>query len=172
MLRIKQNNGFTLIEVMITMLVLTIGMSAMAVMQLQAMKGNKTAFSRTSANSIALTFLEELKRLPFDDTNLNAGNVLNAGEAPPGGTPTPALADHLYVPANFPAITNMFQVSGNDIIDSTGNQFQLFWNVDKTVINFGGKSFTPFCTLRLYMYWDTPKGLNSLSITTIKFNNT
>ena len=168
------------------MLVLTIGLTAMAVMQMQAMKGNKTAFSRTSANSIALTFLEELKRLPFDDTNLDttgtplsnldadldigitldsAGNILSPA-------PNPAIADHQYVPANFPSFSNMFQVNGNNIVDSGGNEFQLFWNVNKTPISVGGNSYTPFCTLRLFMYWNTPMGNNSLSITTIKFNNT
>jgi len=170
--KIEGNKGFTLIEVMITMLVLTIGLMGMAVMQVQAVKGNKTAFSRTSANAIGSTFLEELKRLPFDDSNLDAGADLDAGKAPVGGSPNPALADHQYIPANFPALLNVFQVNGSNIVDSTGVEFQIFWNVIKTPVTFGGASHTPFCTIRLFMYWNTQMGRNSLSITTIKFNNT
>ncbi len=169
---IKGNKGFTLIEVMITILIMVIGLSAMTIMQIQAMKGNQSAFSRSSANTIALTLVEELKRLSFDDTNLIAGGNLDAGKAVGLANPTPALADHLYVPANFPALTNTFQVNGNNIVGSTGTEFQIFWNVQKPVINFGGKSYIPICNLRLFMYWNTPMGRNSLIITTIKYNNT
>ncbi len=168
----KNNNGFTLIEVMITLAVLFVGILAMSLMQVQAIKGNSSAFSRTNANAIALTFLEELRRIPFDDSNLTAGTDLNAGKAPAGGNPIPANADHQYNPANFPALSGMYQISGNNIVDNSGKQFQLFWNVITTSITVGTNTYSPYCTIRLFMYWNTLMGSNSLSITTIKFNNT
>jgi len=169
---LTENRGFTLIEVMITIVILFVGILAMTLTQVRAIKGNSSAFSRTSANSIALTFLEELKRLPFDDTNLTAGTNLDAGKAPSGGSATPANADHQYIPANLPTLSNLYTVNGNNIIDSLGNQFQIFWNVKKTPITVGTNTYIPFCTIRLFMYWNTSMGTNSLSITTIKFNNT
>jgi len=171
--RLKNKNGFTLIEVMITMLVLSVGILAMTTMQITATNGSSSAFSRSRANSIALTFLEEIKRLPFDDTALagTAGANLDAGIAPAGGVPNPALAAHRFNAANFPFFANMYQASGTDIRDTTGKVFQIFWNVDKSPIAIGTDTYTPFCTIKLFVYWDTPLGLNHLVITTIKYNN-
>ena len=173
MITLKNKGGFTLIEVMITMLVLSIGILAMTMMQIKATHGSSSAYSRSRANSIALTFLEELKRLPFDDNNLtgSAGANLNAGIAPAGGAPTPASADHVYTAANFPFLTNMFQTSGTDILDTTGKAYQIFWNVDKSPITIGTDTYTPFCTIRLFVYWNTPLGRNHAIITAIKYNN-
>jgi len=165
------NKGFTLVEVMIAIVVLFVGILAMTKMQVLAIKGNNSAFSRTTANAIALTFLEELRRIPFDDDNLTAGNDLDAGKAPSGGNPVPANADHLYNPANFPALSSMYQVNNNNIVSDSGKEFQLFWNVTTNSIIVGTNTHTPFCTIRLFMYWNTMMGMNSLSITTIKFNN-
>lgn len=170
---LKTNNkGFTLIEVMITLVILSVGILAMSLMQAQAIKGNSSAFSRTNANAIAFTFLEELRRIPFDDSDLTAGTNLDAGKAPSGGNPLPTNADHQYNPANFPTLAGMYQVNGNNIIDNSGKEFQIFWNVTTTSITTGTNTYIPFCTIRLFMYWNTLMGVNSLSITTIKFNNT
>ncbi|OGR22217.1 MAG: hypothetical protein A2277_15200 [Desulfobacterales bacterium RIFOXYA12_FULL_46_15] len=172
MKQMKQNSGgFTLIEIMVTLLVLSIGVSAMAVMQVRAIKSNQNAFSRSDANFIAISFLEEFKRLPFDDAGLTAGNNLDAGKAPAGGNPNPAAADNQFNAAGFPALANLFQIDGTTIIDGAGRRYTLFWNVDKTPVNFGGVTYTPFCTIRLFVYWNTLLGPNSISITTIKFNN-
>ncbi len=165
------NKGFTLIEIMIAIVVLSIGILAIAIMQIKAIKDNSTAFSRSYANDISHTFLEELKRLPFDDPNLTAGSDLDAGMAVGAGTPTPINADH-FNPSTLLTIANMYQVVGTDIIDDTGTRYQIFWNVDKgDSIQVGTETFTPFCTIRLFIYWETPLGKNHLTITTIKHSN-
>jgi type IV pilus assembly protein PilV len=173
MVIIKNKDGFTLIEVMITMFVLSIGILAVTMMQIKATNGSSSAQSRTRANSIALTFLEELKRLPFDDVNLtgSAGADLDAGIAPAGGAPTPADAAHVYTAANLPFLTNMYQTSGTDILDTTGKVFQIFWNVDRSPVTIGTSTYTPFCTIKLFVYWNTPLGRNHVIITAIKYNN-
>ncbi len=163
MVKFKNKNGFTLIEVMITMLVLSIGILAMTAMQIKASNGSSAAFSRSRANSTAITFLEELKRLPFDDTNLTG--VANAD------LNTVNADTHYYTAANFPFLNNMFQSSGTDIVDTTGKVHQIFWNVDKSPITIGTDTYTPFCTIRLFVYWNTPLGQNHVIITTIKYNN-
>lgn len=165
------DKGFTLIEIMIAITVLSIGILAISIMQIKTIKSNNTAFSRSSANDISRTFLEELKRLPFDDPNLTAGSDLNAGMAAGAGNPTPGNADH-FDPSTLLTIANMYQVVGTDIIGNTGTRFQIFWNVDKAdSIQVGTQTFIPFCTIRLFIYWETPLGRNHLTMTTIKHSN-
>jgi type IV pilus assembly protein PilV len=166
--QINNTEGFTLIEVMITSFVLAVGILAMSLMQIKAMDANASAFTRSDASLIAQNFLEELKRLPFNDPNLTAGTDLNAGAAVGGGAPTPAAADHQYDPANFSVINNTFQVSGSDLVDPTGRKYQLFWNVEKTPVVIGTNSYTPYCIIRLFLYWNSPLGLRHLQVTTTK----
>lgn len=170
---IKNVRGFTLIEVMITMVILAIGILGMSLMQIKAMHGNSTAFSRSEANAIAENFLEELIRLPFDDVNLNgvANADLNAGVAAAGGLPNPNAAAHWYIPANFSVKNNSLTGDGTDVVNNRGRDLQIFWNVDKTPITIGVDSFTPYCTIRLFLYWATPMGVNHLQLTTVKYNN-
>jgi type IV pilus assembly protein PilV len=167
----KNNDGFTLIEVLIAMVVFSIGILGVMTMQIQAIKGNTDASRRSQASTVALSVIEELKRLPFDDVTLTAGANLNAGIAVAGGAPTPGNADHRYLPAQLPLLSNIYQVNGTNLVDSSGTSYQIFWNVDKTPVVIGTDSFLPFCTIRLFMYWDTPLGTNRLEITTYKYNN-
>lgn len=167
----KDEKGFTLIEVIIAMGVFCIGILGVMAMQIQAIQGNAGASSRSQANTVALSVIEELKRLPFDDVNLTAGANLNAGIAVTGGTPTPDAADHIFIPARLPLLSNIYQVSGNNIVDNSGTRYQIFWNVDKTPVVIGTNSFIPLCTIRLFMYWDSAQGTDHLEITAYKYND-
>jgi len=170
--RVNNANGFTLIEVMITTFVLAVGILAMSVMQIRSMNANSSSFSKSSATLVAENILEELHRLPFDDANLTAGADLDAGAGVGGGAPTPGDADHLYDPANFTVVNNALTLSGTDVVDDNNRVYQIFWNVDKTPITIGADSFIPYCTIRLFIYWDASLGKNHLIMTTIKYNNT
>jgi type IV pilus assembly protein PilV len=174
MKNIDNANGFTLIEVMITAFILAVGILAMSAMQINAIDASSSSFSRSSATLIAENLLEELKRLPFDDANLDgtAGADLDAGAAVGSGAPNPAVAAHRYDPVNFSAANSALSLSGSDVVGHTGQVYQIFWNVDKTPVVIGTDSFTPFCTIRLFVYWDTRMGRNHLAMTTIKYNNT
>jgi type IV pilus assembly protein PilV len=170
--KIRTRDGFTLVEVMIAMVVMTIGILAVAQMQVRAINQNSNAFDRTRANNVALAVLEELKRLPFNDAALAAGGGdLDAGRAPQGAAPTPGNADHLFIPANFPGLTNSFTVNGNTIVDGNGRRYQLFYNVLRPTITIGTDTFTPTCTIRLFVYWNTPMGQSFVELTTVKYNN-
>ena len=140
-MRFKKNDGFTMIEVMITIVILMIGIMAMALMQIGAIQGNSAAFSRSNANAVALTVLEELKRVSFDSGNLTAGGNLDAGAVPAGGTPNLAAVDNTYSPAandDLDALDNFYVADGNFLVDRAGHRFQLFWNVANTTITVGG----------------------------------
>lgn len=172
--RINNAKGFTLIEVMITAFILAVGILAMSAMQIRSMNANSSSFSRSSATMIAENILEELHRLPFDDANLDgtAGANLDAGKAVGSGAPIPGNAAHRYDPANFSVANNALILSGTDVVDDSGRVYQIFWNVEKTPIVIGADSFIPYCTIRLFIYWDTDMGRNHLTMTTTKYNNT
>jgi len=69
----KKQQGFTLVEALISFLILAVGLLAMANMQLTAMNVNTSARRMTEGTSIAKGKLEELMSLPFDDPNLVSG---------------------------------------------------------------------------------------------------
>lgn len=68
----ESQDGFTLLETMIALVVLTVGILAMMTMQTSAITGNYKASTMTIASSIASRQVEELRNLPF--TSLTAGN--------------------------------------------------------------------------------------------------
>lgn len=170
---IRNKNGFALIEVLIAMVVFAIGVLGIAAMQCRSVTQNRVAYDRTKANAVAVTVLEELKRLPFDDPGLAAGGGdLDAGKAPAGKDPTPGDADQVFDPALFPALAESYQIDGNNnIVDGDGRRFQLFWNVLRATFTVGADTYTPYCTIRLFVYWDTPLGKNHIETTTVKYNN-
>ena len=66
--------GFTLIEVLIAMLILAVGLLALASMQLRSIRMNASARMQTEATAIAVDWLERLIALPFDDPLLDASD--------------------------------------------------------------------------------------------------
>ena len=63
------HQGFTLIEVMIALAVLTIGLTGLAAMQMSAMQYSHSSHYRSMASTIALDF-EERMWLELADNNL------------------------------------------------------------------------------------------------------
>jgi len=71
-----QQNGFTLIEVLIAIVLLSVGILAAASMQISALGGNHLATRTTTASSLAAAAIEELMlinarkppgQIPYDD---------------------------------------------------------------------------------------------------------
>ena len=60
-------DGFTLIEIMITLVILSIGLVALAGLQVSAIKGNTFSKRMTSAVSIANQKLEQIKNTAYDN---------------------------------------------------------------------------------------------------------
>ncbi len=73
--RLKVNQkGFTLIEVLIGLVLLAIGLLAIAGMQMTSVKGNFFSHYLTQANYAGQDRLEFLDNIPFDRNELLAGN--------------------------------------------------------------------------------------------------
>ena len=71
--RTAGSQGFTLLEVVIALSLLGIGLLALAVMQLQAMKGGRAAVVDTYATTIAQDGMERLQRLTWSDIGSTSG---------------------------------------------------------------------------------------------------
>ena len=73
-LKQKNNNqGFTLIEILIATSIFAIGFLAVAAMQISASKSTRRAVEVTEATAIASDQMERLMSLPFDDGELVTG---------------------------------------------------------------------------------------------------
>ena len=70
---LKNTQGFTLIEALIAMLVLTIGILALNTMQTTSTKGNTTANKLTVASSLAGNSYERLLNMPYNATAMDPG---------------------------------------------------------------------------------------------------
>ena len=62
--------GFTILEVIVAISILTIGLLAVASMQVSAIRGNASAYGITEATSWASDRIEKLTVLPYDHADL------------------------------------------------------------------------------------------------------
>jgi len=63
--------GFTLIEVLIVMTIFSIGILAVAAMQMTSTKSNASARRMTEATTLAEKQIENLMQLPYNDADLD-----------------------------------------------------------------------------------------------------
>lgn len=132
--------GFTLIEFMIAVLVLGIGMLAVAKMQITAMSGNFAANNMTMASTLAQDKIEALKGLAFDNPDLADTNHANNASMTDPGSVSFYPADHL---------------DPNNPIDSTGRteavrRFTRLWNIADNTPMEGVK------TMVVFVCWGVP----------------
>jgi len=67
----KDDGGFSLLEVVVAMLILTIGLLGMAMLQLSAIQGNAYSQKVTEANALIANKIEEYRQMPFNDIESN-----------------------------------------------------------------------------------------------------
>lgn len=75
------NKGFTLIEVLVGLVILAIGLLAIAGLQITAIKGNFFSSSLTQATIFAQDKMEWLKNISYPDADLSTGQH-NEGTIP------------------------------------------------------------------------------------------
>lgn len=158
---IAGQKGFTIIEAMVAIVILSVGILAVAAMQARAIGASGAAFERTGANGVALSVLETLKSLPFDNANLVATGSLDNNALAKTYTATgfPELKPLLTVPAGAAAGT---------VMDKSGLTYQLTWAVQDTILATGEN---PCKTVRVFMTWASPVGQNRLVMTAVKYRN-
>ncbi|MEN8753071.1 MAG: prepilin-type N-terminal cleavage/methylation domain-containing protein [Desulfobacterales bacterium] len=68
--RSTSRNGFALIEVLMAMVIFTVGILALAGLQITTINGNAAARMQTEATAIGARIVERLRSLPFDHEDL------------------------------------------------------------------------------------------------------
>lgn len=91
-LAIGFDEGFTLIEIMITLVILSVGLIALAGLQITAIKANAFSKRMTAAIAVAEARIEELKDTPY-------ANVLSE-------SPTPVVAASMNFTRQVTVTTN------------------------------------------------------------------
>ena len=72
---IIDNRGFTFIEVLVALAIFSIGILAVASMQIQSVNLNAKARVQTEATTLAVERLERLKMLPYDHADLDEATI-------------------------------------------------------------------------------------------------
>ena len=82
---IEASGGFTLLEVLIAISVLTVGLLGVASMQVSAIRANDFASAQTEAATVGMDRIEKLLRLPYDHADLLATGNPHTVPTPPTG---------------------------------------------------------------------------------------
>ncbi len=85
---LANENGFTLLEILIAISIFSIGMLAVASMQISGIHGNATANVLTKAGAWGEDKVEELIARPYDHADLSGG--------PPPGVTHPTVTEGRY----------------------------------------------------------------------------
>ena len=72
--KLKKENGFTLLEVLVAITIFAVGLLAVAALHTSAIKMNSTSNKLTNLSTLAMDQIEKLSALPYADSALNAGN--------------------------------------------------------------------------------------------------
>ncbi len=113
----SHQNGATLIEILISILLLSLGMMAVAGMQAYSIAAQKNAVYRSVASTMANELAELIRVNP---AGLNAGNynVAFMSQANPGApnlTACPGVADADVAPAEYPFCNTAANLAAYDI---------------------------------------------------------
>ena len=71
--KLKKENGFTLLEVLVAITIFAVGLLGLAALQNSAIKMNSTSNKLTNLSTVAMDQIERLSALPYADAALNAG---------------------------------------------------------------------------------------------------
>jgi type IV pilus modification protein PilV len=71
---LENQDGFTIVEVLMALVIFSIGIMAIAGMQLSSIRGNSSARIHTEAGVQAQDQIESLMALPYDHANLDPDN--------------------------------------------------------------------------------------------------
>ena len=72
------NTGFTLVESMLTLAIMSVGLMALAKLQITALRGNALSRNMTTAVSIAEQKIEQLKNTPYMNITAEAATQITA----------------------------------------------------------------------------------------------
>ncbi len=116
----RNQQGFTLIEVMIAIVVLAIGILGVVTMQTSTTGYNATAHAMTGAATVAADRMEMLRALPYDDPMLQDGGG--------GGVGIAGLNFPLPLPPNAPVVDTVARPPDGSATTADQN-YDVYWNI-------------------------------------------
>ena len=135
---VRQNQkGFSLIELLITLVIMAVGLLAMAEMQIASIRGNSFNNSLATATAHAQNKLEELTKLPYTDSDLDSGNH-NEGSSPSSIFSRVYSIDDLS--STMKLITSLFS---GPIQWATPSPYQRSGQNDPESFSYGKQRFNP-----------------------------
>jgi len=149
---IKNQKGFSLIEALVAMVILTVGLLAVGLMQIGAMKGNSNAIGRSDGAAIAQSAMDTLRTLPLNPPvathPLSGGADLDAGATNPDGAGAGHFGSEIF--------------ASDTVVGANGQTYTIFWNVRDDIPVTSAK------TVRVFVYWTDPKfGQNRAIMTSV-----
>jgi len=158
----KHNDkGFSLIEIMITMVILSIGLLAVAQMQINAVKGNSESMGMSEASILAHDHIETLAALDYN--NVNFLNDVDGDGANGGGLGSPG-PDNIWGTlddTDIGAAADYSTVFYSNMVDIL---YSISWNVS---INFPIPNTK---TIRTIVSWTDYNKFHSFTSDYIKHN--
>ena len=118
-MNLPKRNGFTLIEVLVGLVILVVGLLAIAGMLLTSVKGNYFSNHLTQASYIAQDRLEYLKTLPITHASLTPGTHTSQPEAGSVTSSGQVFSRSYTVVVNGHLRTITYTVTWNDGRDHT-----------------------------------------------------
>jgi type IV pilus assembly protein PilV len=79
--KINNEKGFTLLEVIFAVSILTVGILSVAAMQASSLRGNAFAWGTSEASNVAMGQIEAMMEWPYDDARLESGEAHDGGSA-------------------------------------------------------------------------------------------
>ena len=134
----NNNAGFTLIEVLVTLVIFAVGILGLAMMQLSAIKGNTAAHQATEATLFGSDQIERILSWDYDHANLNSSN------------------DNVYVLPNGEDYT----ADGNQAY--AGGYYNAYWQVSDDTPQTDSK------TIDVTVIWQRQGVQKTLSLSTVK----
>lgn len=114
MIILKNNQGFTLIESLIAMLVLTIGILAVNTMQISSIRGNTSANKLTVASTLAGNSYERLLNVAYNDSTMDPATAKNPH--------SDAELAGLQLPSHVSSVSwNVTEWTNSDGLDNDGD---------------------------------------------------
>lgn len=146
-LLIKNNNGFTLIEVLVTITVLSIGILGAGAMQLSVLNGNAGSYDLTEATALALDQVENIIALDYNDPLLSDDN----------DTPYQRIGDQVV--GGGLMIRTINSVGDNSVVS---DNYTIFMDITDNVPAIDSK------TIRVDVVWTEGDKLKTVSMNYIK----
>jgi len=119
----RSREGFSLIEVMIAIVILTVGLLSLAQMMVVATNANALAGRMTASSALAKQQLELLKAAPFYTNPAN----------PSIGAMNPLLAEGGDLDSNEAGYFQLYDADGQPVDPGQGSLFVVRWQIDRLV---------------------------------------